>query len=848
MMTRRIGAASTTLAAMTIFALVRSTVAQAPVVQFDLPAADLAVSLRAVAKISGIQIIIASDAVKGMRAPALRGTMTVDEAVARLLAKTGVTAQYRDSAILVGVTAPSSLPDAPEPDIVVTGTHIRGGKSGSPIFSFQTSRLKDEGITDMRGVAAAIPQNFTGGQNPGVGNGAENSGSQNGDSTTALNLRGLGPDATLTLLNGHRMVYGLNSQSVDLSSIPLAAVERVDIMPDGASAVYGSDAVGGVANVVLRRDYDGLTANAVIGGAADGGDFDQNYSIVGGRRWASGGVVLTGNFDRSTAVDARDRSVTASMNGDSTVFPAMKSYGFLGSAHQTVGGAVTATLDAYYSHRTSATVAPYDPTGPATVDGSISSSRVWSAGLDPSVAVDIGRWKISAVGDYGLSHTDLDTGFYSAGSDPFISNSKFRNRMESIELGGEGPLFKLPAGDVRLAIGAGYRRTHLSNRLSSALIEGSQDNYYGYGEISAPLVSPELDIPAVYRLSLDAAYRYEDYPGSGRVGTPKVGLAWAPVRDLDLKASWGRSFKAPTLFQRLYQPIALIYPSDLFGARVTPDTRPIVEVFGGRPDLKPERATSLSATIGWHPSSVPGLNVGVTYFKVNYRDRVVSPIVSLSQALVDPAYAPFVQFNPSAAAVDYALALSPTAPINETGGAFDPSQVAAIIDGRYQNVSSEHFRGVDETISYAIKTEAAGAFNLDADATYLTSRRSVLAGEALLKLAGTIFNPPHFKARGGLTWAKDGASASAIVNFIGGVTDNRFGTTAHVASMTTLDLSVKRHLGRQDHGLDLQFSMLNVLNAKPDIVRTDDSIDQPFDFTNYSAIGRFVSVSLTRSF
>ncbi|NJC00036.1 outer membrane receptor for ferrienterochelin and colicin [Sphingomonas trueperi] len=79
------------------------------------------------------------------------------------------------------------------------------------------------------------------------------------------NLRGLGSDATLTLINGHRLPYDAVNQGVDISIIPLAALERIEVITDGASALYGSDAVGGVANLILRRDYDGLLTSARVG-------------------------------------------------------------------------------------------------------------------------------------------------------------------------------------------------------------------------------------------------------------------------------------------------------------------------------------------------------------------------------------------------------------------------------------------------------------------------------------------------------------------------------------------------------------------------------------------------------
>src|SRR5690606_21184391 len=123
--------------------------------------------------------------------------------------------------------------------------------------------------------------NFTGGQNPGVlmgnvaGGGLAN---QNVTGGSGLNLRGLGPDASLTLLSGRRLAYGGFVQSVDISAIPVEAVERVEIVADGASAIYGSDAVGGVANVVLKRDFEGVALSARYGAASDGGLATHEYT------------------------------------------------------------------------------------------------------------------------------------------------------------------------------------------------------------------------------------------------------------------------------------------------------------------------------------------------------------------------------------------------------------------------------------------------------------------------------------------------------------------------------------------------------------------------------------------
>ena len=191
-------------------------------------------------------------------------------------------------------TSTSTTPAATDLQAVtVTGTRIRGGGTPSPVITIGSEQIQQEGFTDLGEVIRSVPQNFSGGQNPGVIGAASGVGNQNLTGGSALNLRGLGADASLTLLNGHRLAYDGFTQAVDISAIPVEAVERLEIIPDGASAIYGSDAVGGVANVILKPDYDGVALGARYGGATDGGLATREYTATAGTTWASGGLIAT---------------------------------------------------------------------------------------------------------------------------------------------------------------------------------------------------------------------------------------------------------------------------------------------------------------------------------------------------------------------------------------------------------------------------------------------------------------------------------------------------------------------------------------------------------------------------
>src|SRR5690606_37227437 len=153
--------------------------------------------------------------------------------------------------------------------------------------------IREEGFTDLCDVIRSIPQNFSGGQNPGVVIGPQaTSNDQNFTGGSGLKLRGLGPDATLTLLNGLRMSYGGIYHAVDVSASPIEAVERQEIVAVGASASYGSDAVGGVANGILNLDFDEVTVGARYGDGTDGELTTRAYTATAGTNWDTGGMIL----------------------------------------------------------------------------------------------------------------------------------------------------------------------------------------------------------------------------------------------------------------------------------------------------------------------------------------------------------------------------------------------------------------------------------------------------------------------------------------------------------------------------------------------------------------------------
>lgn len=149
--------------------------------------------------------------------------------------------------------------------ITVTGTNIRQTdvETASPVQIITRDAIERSGLNSIADVIHTIPANNNGTVSDAFTNGFA-------AGASGISLRGLGVSSTLVLVNGRRMaVYGLADDGqrsfVDLDQIPLSAVERIEIVKDGASAIYGSDAIAGVVNIILRKDFQGATVNASYG-------------------------------------------------------------------------------------------------------------------------------------------------------------------------------------------------------------------------------------------------------------------------------------------------------------------------------------------------------------------------------------------------------------------------------------------------------------------------------------------------------------------------------------------------------------------------------------------------------
>lgn len=824
---------------------------------YDLPAQPLATSLRAVAVASGRSIAAPAELVSGVTAPPLIGEFTAEAALAALLANSGL--RYRPVGRALVVERDPAFAQEDRPDgygdtaIVVTGSRIRGAPIASPVITIDQEDIRNAGQATMGDVVRSIPQSFGGGQNPGIGLNvpAINGTSLGGGSS--INLRGLGSDATLTLLNGKRLAYSSSRQSIDVSTIPIGALDRIEIVADGASALYGSDAVGGVANIILKRDMDGFETRARVGGSTDGGYSQQQFAATGGATWGRGGFIAAYEFNRNTAVDAADRDYAATRSPGLTLYPAAHNHNALISAHQDIGASLEFSVDALFNRRRQSSTYANNPAGDLMVGRTTQSTESQAYAIAPTLKLDPGAgWNIVLTGSYAEDQLDYRVDNYVGDTKSVLTVGCYCNEAQWVELAGDGPVFALPAGSAKLALGAGYRKTDLVNERSDPLgFARSQSSRYAYGEISLPLVSSAMHVPGIHWLSFSAAARHENYDSAGSVTTPKLGLIWAPNESLDLKASWGRSFRAPTLLQRYQPPSLILLGAGSFGAVGAPPGSAALFIQGGTPDLAPERATSWSISASVRPAWLSGFSAEASYFETRYVDRIVTPISFLSRALSDPSYTAYVTRSPSPELIEEILSGGDYF-VNATGAPLDPATVVAVIDNSSVNAGRQTARGVDILAAYESRLgQGDDRIALMANVSHLVSERQITATQPELPLAGILFNPPRWRGRASASWTRGGLTFTGVANYTGELADTRFSPAAELPDQVRFDLVARYRTGEQSspwlRGLDLTLGIENVFDAEPPPIFTSLVGDTPYDSTNYAPLGRVISLSVAKS-
>ncbi|HEV2533565.1 TonB-dependent receptor [Phenylobacterium sp.] len=444
------------------------------------------------------------------------------------------------------------------------------------------------------------------------------------------------------------------------------------------------------------------------------------------------------------------------------------------------------------------------------------------------------------------SNTPAVLAFIGAG---FIDTTS-RDRVTSADLQADGPLFHLPGGDLSLALGAQARREAFREGgvnftsgvapSAGAKVDLSRTVTAAFAELRAPFVSPDNAWPGLDRLELSLAGRIERYDDFGTTSNPKLGALYAPLPGALLRASYGTSFRAPSLRELSDAPINSPSLLPLNGARVLS----LVQ-FGGNPNLRPETAHTWSAGLEVGPELMSGAHVSVDYFNVRFRNRIDQPArQSLLTALSDPALASFVALiKPATNPADHArIAALLADPATSTAqGSFPPESYGAIVDARFVNTGSLQVSGIDLAASYDTD-RLNGHVRLAATASDLLHYEQQLTPTgSVVERAGIAGFPAKFRARTTAEWSKGSVSALAGVNFIGAYKD---ATGLRIGSQETVDLQLRVAPARFA-GTSLALSVRNLFDEKPPFY--DSPAGVGYDATNADPIGRFVSLRLAKS-
>ena len=838
-------------------ALAIASPALAHPVDFDIDAQPLGTALREFAQESGREILFSSDVVDGKRSTDVEGSYEPEDALARLLSGTGlrftVTSRH---AFLIQQTSSLRRRTDWQPDqadtIVVTGTNIRGVENPTaPIQSYDREEIERTGSASVEDFFRTVPQNF-GSETQFVDNSQSTERSSlNTSGGTGIDLRGAGAGSTLVLLNGRRLPPSDFGAFVDISVMPLSVIEQIDIQTDGASAIYGSDAVAGVVNFITRKDYRGVEAFARYDTVTDGSLKQYQAGAVAGETWGSGSGLVTLEYTQKDPLLASERDFVeiSTVNPIGSLSAEEEKYSAAFSFNQAITDRLTFSTDVLYSNRQATRS---QNTGGQFGIKTEQSTWFVSGRLDYELTE---RWDASLYVDYGDAYS---TSRYS--DDGYQEEGQRTNRLLVIEGKTSGALFDLPGGSVGFALGGLYREEGYDVGKDDVLSkEASRDVEAVYGELLVPVVGEGNAVPGVQAFDISIAGRYENYSDFGDSFTPKVGLHWRLNDSLAFRGTYSESFRAPLLeytnggrqILGFVRPVSslTVAPPPPQDPRLDPGFFSYVFLAGANKDLQPESAKVWTGGFEFEPQSLDGFSVEGTYFNIDYSDRIES--VGFFDVLGNPDYLSFLELNPSTETLAELVAGSEFFRNNLPFELTDPN-IAVLGYTGLQNISRREISGMDLTASYRWETRS-GTFDAAVNGTYLFDYKAQVTDTLEpQEQVSTVYRPVDLRLRGSLGWSLNGFSVHAAVNYTDGYEDNLSAVNdIPIDSFTTIDLLLSYDSGDAPQSALLRntkvsLGVRNLFDTDPPFVETSDGLN--YDPANATPIGRLVTVRLSKSF
>jgi iron complex outermembrane receptor protein len=297
----------------------------------DIPAQDLGSALNALAAAANEQVLFSGDLVAGLRSTEVHGRYFTDAALTILLRESGLEATRTRSGVLLirrpksptfskrqgaASSAPTQQaaggasevpkpihPDPEEPrndaanqvsEVSVTGTRIRGlAPVGSALISLDQTAMTESGLSSTSDVLNTLPSVLSLGNGDNIAAGTQIQNGFSGTYGNSPNIHGIGPGATLSLVNGHRTFNeGIVGNAFDPNNIPTQMLSRVEVVQDGTSPIYGADAVAGTVNYALRRPVNTVEVDGGAGWSK--GDSNRYGTLIVGRTWNDDGAQAGG--------------------------------------------------------------------------------------------------------------------------------------------------------------------------------------------------------------------------------------------------------------------------------------------------------------------------------------------------------------------------------------------------------------------------------------------------------------------------------------------------------------------------------------------------------------------------
>lgn len=753
-------------------------------------------------------------------------------------------------------------------EIIVTGTTLRGVENPTvPILSFDREDIALSGATTVEDFLRTIPQNFASETQLSADSANPNNARNNFTQGTTVDLRGLGAGSTLTLLNGRRMTASGNTSNVDVNVLPLGLIERVEVLIDGATAVYGSDAVGGVINFITRKDYEGFDISARYGTVAEGSGEDVAVGAAGGFNWSSGGAFIGADYQERTPLLVAERDfVDIDVARDGATFGSdMERFSVGGGLHQDLGSKFRIGVDALLSDLTSVASQVF----PAFENTNRSEQEATFANVRFEYDIN-DDFTASVFVDYGRN--EADTSIVNAAFGDFEFFNNFENELLASEVRVSGSLLDVPGGAVSFSVGGLYREEKYARATFNTLVpdfvlttDGDRDIIAGYAEFLVPIFGEPNALRFVQKLELSIAGRYEDYSDFGHSLDPKIGFHWAVTENFALRTSYTEAFRAPDL-ESLHEPQSFSVqarPVSLFTSTaltlpepggVDPFGNPAIitlSPIGGNPELSPESATSWSTGFAYSPYFIDDLVIRANYFRIEYEDRLEA--VNLFDPIQDPAFVSLVDIPPSLTEVEgvFARAVAGEFELFNLANA-SPEEVQAILRSGFQNIALRDISGFDVNVNYSTESKfgrVAAGVNMTYFLDYIAQVTDLAPTS---EQVNTLYRPIDLRLRGNVSWSGNGFTAFTAVNYTDGYRNNIDPDVANtIESWTTVDLTFAYDTGnrfgsRLADSLRLGISITNLLDEDPPFVATEDGLN--FDTANANPYGRQFTVTLSKAF